>query len=233
MDYGNTQEIPSVDVIPIKDLMESVFRQNQTRLIDDATKVIEFPLQAICCQLKDKRDSVHNKEILKDYIERTESFTLKVLSSVVHELLGRNVEVIRNTVKLYADGKNLDECFEGLDVLQEKKAACKRVRLHQNLLEIGSEHQFTISFISDKELSINLKSEVEELEALQKDINSSEITESQQNFKNLNELCVDDVVLAKFYEEDRSNFNWYRARIQALDNDKITVFYLGITKNSF
>ena len=87
MDYGSTQEIPSIDVVPIKSVMESVFRQNDKSLIDDLKKVIEFPLQAICCQLKDKRDSVQNKEVLKDLIERTECFTLRMVSAVVNEAL--------------------------------------------------------------------------------------------------------------------------------------------------
>ncbi len=229
MDYGNTQEISSVDVVPLKSLVESVFRQNNSTLVEEVTRMVEFPLQAIRCQLKEKRDSIHNKEILKDLIESTECFSLRVLSSLVNDDFGRKVEIIWNTVELYADGKLLNECFEGTGVVGEKNEAVKRVELNEKLLEIGSEHKFTVSFVSEKELCFNLKSDVEKLEGLQKDINNPEVTGPLKACNNLNELKVNDVVLAKFYEEDRSTFNWYRARIQAINDDKITAFYLGMS----
>jgi len=100
--------------------------------------------------------------------------------------------------------------------------------LSEKLLEIGSEHEFTVSFVSEKELCFNLKCDVEKLEGLQKEINSPEVTGPLKTYNNLNELKVNDVVLSKFYEEDRSTFNWYRARIQAINDDKITALYLGM-----
>ena len=118
--------------------------------------------------------------------------------------------------------------FKGVGGVEEKKNAGKRVELSEKILDIGSEHQFDVSFLSEKDLYFNLKCEVEKLEALQRDINSSEVTESLQFYKNLNELNVNDVVMAKFYEADRLTFNWYRAKIQAINDDNITAFYLGM-----
>ncbi len=115
------------------------------------------------------------------------------------------------------------------ETFETKLEITKRVELSEKLLEIGSEHEFTVSFVSEKELCFNLKCDVEKLEGLQKEINSPEVTGPLKTYNNLNELKVNDVVLAKFYEEDRSTFNWYRARIQAINDDKITAFYLGMS----
>jgi len=59
---------------------------------------------------------------------------------------------------------------------------------------------------------------------LQDDINTSEVKAA---LKIHSKPQIDDLVLAKFYEEDRSAYNWYRGQILDINGEKIKVFYLG------
>jgi len=94
----------------------------------------------------------------------------------------------------------------------------------EKTLEIGSVHEFIVSFLGDQELFFNLKSEHTQLLKLQDDINTSEVKAA---LKIHSKPQIGDLVLAKFYEEDRLAYNWYRGQIQDINGEKIKVFYLG------
>ena len=73
-----------------------------------------------------------------------------------------------------------------------------------------------ISSCSENELFVNLTSQYEALEQLQSEINAD--VQSINKSTNDSKFKVNDLVLAKFYNEDRT-FDWYRAKITAIDSN--------------
>ena len=80
-----------------------------------------------------------------------------------------------------------------------------------------------ISSCSENELFVNLTSQYEALEQLQSEINAD--VQSINKSANDSKFKVNDLVLAKFYNEDRT-FDWYRAKITAIDSNIYQVFYI-------
>lgn len=245
------------DILSVQYIIESLTQQDKKKLIIEMANVIEFSFQAICCQLKDKKDSIRNTESLKTYMSDCLTFTIKSQCKSASQFIGDIVKINKDTVSLYTDGKLLDENFEPVAVetlvnevqsqetkIPEKvedkvkdKVEVKRQEDAQdeekfeekvNILEVGSVHKYKLAFFaSETEIYFNLAAEYDCLAQMQDEINKSK--NSISGFQNMNEVKIGDVVLAKFYEEDHSSFSWYRVRIVDLsDKDMVTVFYLGL-----
>lgn len=235
VDYGNTEANNSpVDLRSMSFLYETV--SNKQELIDDLNAIIEFPFQAICCQLENKRASIRNTEILKTLVTDCFNFTIKTKSRATQSIC-ELLEIKKNVVNLYSEDKLLDVNFEDqIEALKLKPPVMKEQEqevvndepVHCQKLSLNSVHEFRTAFFGgDEEIHLHLTNEQEELEKLHEELNSKRETDNLQAAIQTN-VKVGDVVLAKFYEEDRVTFSWYRARVNHIDSDhKYTVSYLG------
>ncbi len=114
--------------------------------------------------------------------------------------------------------------------IQIKSGSSGKLDSVGKILEIGSIHEFIISFLDDQELFFNLKIDHPQILKLQDHINTAEV---KATLKACDEPEIGDLVLAKFYEEDRSAYSWYRAQIlDTNNNSNFKVFYLGKFLNS-
>ena len=194
--------------------------------------VLEFPFMAICCQLQHKKESTRNTEVLKTLMSDCFSFSIKIQEVTTHRFDGIDEIIKKNFVNLYSDEKPLDTNFEDDIQLQaapntppvigKEKAARKVVKF-----EIGSVHEYAVaSFEGIDELYLHQMWQVDILNILQAKINEQEAIDS---YRAVSSVEKGDAVLAKFYEEDRQSFSWYRAVVLGVTAKEISIFFTGKT----
>ena len=238
VDYGNTEyDMTSYNLRSIQSVFDSI---PQDQYKNELNSIIDFPFQAICCQLENKKVSTRNTEILKALMTECFNFKLKVISVTNHKIsndvIENIIEIKKNIVHLFSENILLDNQFESVTIAAREPDTRELDQNSEIMIAKTLKpnfYNFKISYFDDQNIYIHLAEDYSDLIQLQKDLNEIKLTDSLIFFDKRDVLHVNKFVLAKFYEEDRINFSWYRARIINIA-EKISVFYLdyGNTDNS-
>ncbi len=216
-DYGNIEFNMSENLLcSIQAVKNSIRSSKKTSLELDLKSIIELPFQAICCQIFNKKENQKNTDTLKSFEPEIITFQIKDLKK---QSLIEQIEIKKYSVCLYLDNISLQDKFESLTPTIIKNNIIPIIDL-----EPFSLHEFKLAFCgSETEIYINLNNELNELDKLQAEINANlkQIDKSICDYK----FKKNDLVLAKFINEDNT-FDWYRAKIIAIQENKYHVFYI-------
>lgn len=156
-------------------------------------------------------------------------FSIKVQDTTTQKMDYVDDLIKKNIVNLYSDVNPLDMNFEDEIQLQLSSPAAEKVvsKKAVNKFEIGSVHEYSVASVSSiDEIYLHQVWQVDALDKLQAEINQEEESASYKTVANANK---DDVVLAKFYEEDRVAFSWYRAVVlNVTESSEVSVFFTGM-----
>ncbi len=135
VDNGYKDEIASQKIYSASLMHELIANNGQPNELDDLKAVIELPFQIICCQLKDKKESVRNTEILKALINECLNFQLEIVDIAKQTLVddgnGRKVHINKYVIRLYSDEDLLDEKFEDAVKQVSEKTLTQVVKIEQ------------------------------------------------------------------------------------------------------
>lgn len=191
---------------------------------------LEFPFQAICCQLQHKKESTRNTEVLKTLMSDCFNFSIKVQDVTTQKFDSIDELIKKNIVNLYSDVDLLDKNFED-EVQSQPEAPVGKVvtssKPKAKKFEIGSVHEYSVASVSAiDEIYLHQAWQVDFLDKLQARINQDK---EGAGYKAVMAVNKSDAVLAKFYEEDRVAFSWYRAVVlDVKTSNQVSVFFTGI-----
>ena len=243
VDFGNTEKnITSASLCSVETLLSS---NPSEAFHKEVEALVKFPFAAVCCELKNKKESKRNTEILKTMIGDYLDLNIVINDSGNHKIWLNNVEktfeIKKYTVNLYCEDEILNKKFESVEEMaikppkeEAKKlessfssvVSSKSSRSETNplVLKRGSQHECKIAFFGENaDIYVNLLKDVDLLARLEADLDEYNKTvlnnKSLVNFWDKTQPNVGDLVLAKFRPDENNNeFNWCRAVVTKILN---------------
>ena len=223
VDYGNKQKSVRSSNFHTFDAIKA----SQVVGEKELSSIVNLPFQAICCELKDKKISDSNTDILKSLVKNNDEFKINIETSTTQRIWPTDnqdnnqlkpLEITKYIVSLYSSsGKPMCPQFEAADTHLKALSdiILKNESVHTcKISDIGPEGSFYVQFVSS----------LDRLELMDRELNTLAKQSDLRKWK-LDRLAEGQFVLAKMYI-DETEFNWYRAVITKIHSSKrVQVFY--------